>query len=167
MKKSIPMAICYDFDGTLAPGNMQEHNFLPALGIEASLFWDRTKELAKEEDSDEILAYMKLMLDLAHEARLPVRRSDFRDLGAKLEFFPGVRSWFPRINAYAAEDSVPFQDQQRDAGGIRQFPHQRLRAQRGQACPLREHRLYRGRRHRHTLLPPIEAGRRILHRGLP
>lgn len=24
-KKLIPMAICYDFDGTLSPGNMQEY----------------------------------------------------------------------------------------------------------------------------------------------
>jgi hypothetical protein len=109
MRQSIPMAICYDFDGTLAPGNMQEHNFLPALGIEAKVFWDRTKELAKAEDSDEILAYMKLMLDLAHEAKLPVRRSDFRGLGAKLDFFPGVGPWFSRINAYAAAKGVKIQ----------------------------------------------------------
>ena len=30
-KKLIPMAIAYDFDGTLAPGNMQEYDFIPAL----------------------------------------------------------------------------------------------------------------------------------------
>jgi hypothetical protein len=109
MKKSISMAICYDFDGTLAPGNMQEHNFLPSLGIESSTFWSRTKDLAKEQDSDEILAYMKLMLDLAHEARLPVRRDDFRALGAKLDFFPGVETWFPRVDAYAAAKGVKFE----------------------------------------------------------
>jgi hypothetical protein len=106
MRQSILMAICYDFDGTLAPGNMQEHNFLPALGIEAQAFWNRTKDLAKEQDSDEILAYMKLMLDLAHEAKHPVRRGDFRDLGAKLDFFPEVKSWFSRINAYAAAKGI-------------------------------------------------------------
>ena len=32
-KKYIPMAIVYDFDGTLAPGNMQEHQFLPDIGM--------------------------------------------------------------------------------------------------------------------------------------
>jgi hypothetical protein len=27
------MAIACDFDGTLAPGNMQEHQFLPDIGM--------------------------------------------------------------------------------------------------------------------------------------
>jgi phosphoserine phosphatase len=105
-KKTISMAICYDFDGTLAPGNMQEHNFLPELGVEPEDFWARVKKLAQEQDSDEILAYMKLMIDLAREAHLPVKREDFRELGAKLEFFPGLSDWFARINAYALAKGV-------------------------------------------------------------
>jgi phosphoserine phosphatase len=105
-KKFVPMAICYDFDGTLAPGNMQEHNFLPALGIEAGEFWAETKSLAKTQDSDEILAYMKLMIEYAHRGGIPVRRSDFAALGAKLDFFPGVRQWFARIRDYARSRNV-------------------------------------------------------------
>ena len=31
--KYIPMAIVYDFDGTLVPGNMQEPQFIPAIGM--------------------------------------------------------------------------------------------------------------------------------------
>jgi phosphoserine phosphatase len=105
-KKLIPMAILYDFDGTLAPGNMQEHNFLPSLGMESAAFWARTKELATQQDADEILAYMRLMLDLAHQGRIRVRREDFRALGAKLECFPGVADWFGRINAYALDKGI-------------------------------------------------------------
>jgi hypothetical protein len=105
-KKLVPMAICYDFDGTLAPGNMQEHNFLPALGIEAEEFWAEVKALAKKQDSDEILAYMKLMIEYARSGGIPVRRSDFLDLGAKLDFFPGVRQWFARSRDYARERGV-------------------------------------------------------------
>jgi hypothetical protein len=30
-KKLVPTAVLYDFDGTLAPGNMQERDFFPAL----------------------------------------------------------------------------------------------------------------------------------------
>lgn len=106
MSALLPMAICYDFDGTLAPGNMQEHNFLPALGVEPEAFWKMTAELAKKEEADEILAYMRLMLDLARSARIPVRREDFRAHGAGLDFFPGVGSWFPRVNAYAASKGI-------------------------------------------------------------
>jgi len=105
-KKLIPMAICYDFDGTLAPGNMQEHNFLPSLGIEAAAFWAEVKALAKRQESDEILAYMKLMIERAHSGGIPVRRNNFQALGAKLEFFPGVRQWFGRARDYAREKNV-------------------------------------------------------------
>ena len=31
-KKYIDVAICYDFDGTLSPKNMQEYDFFNALG---------------------------------------------------------------------------------------------------------------------------------------
>lgn len=36
--KLIPMAIAYDFDGTLAPGNMQEYDFLTALNVRPKQF---------------------------------------------------------------------------------------------------------------------------------
>lgn len=30
------VALIYDFDGTLAPGNMQEYDFIPAVGKDTS-----------------------------------------------------------------------------------------------------------------------------------
>jgi phosphoserine phosphatase len=102
-KDAVSMAICYDFDGTLAPGNMQENGFLPGLGLDSDDFWARVGRLARDQDSDEILAYMKLMVDLSREARAPLRREDLHRLGAELRFFPGVLGWFARINAYALE----------------------------------------------------------------
>jgi hypothetical protein len=104
--RSVSVAICYDFDGTLAPGNMQEHSFIPALGVGSGEFWARAQRMAEEQDADPILAYMKLMLDMARAAGLPVRRDDFRAHGARLECFPGVDSWFKRVNAYAASRGV-------------------------------------------------------------
>ena len=53
-KKLIPMAIAYDFDGTLAPGNMQDYDFIPALDMKPGVFWKEAKRKAKEQDADEI-----------------------------------------------------------------------------------------------------------------
>ncbi len=105
-KKPVPMAICYDFDGTLAPGNMQEYNFLPAIQIKPDAFWAESRALAVGQDADEILAYMRLMLDKARAAKVSVTKRAFRDFGSTIEFFPGVADWFARINEYARGKGV-------------------------------------------------------------
>jgi hypothetical protein len=76
-KKQIPLAICYDFDGTLAPGNMQERDFIPEIGMDKSGFWQEVQALAKAHSGDQILLYMKLMLDKAQAHKVTVRRADF------------------------------------------------------------------------------------------
>lgn len=80
---------------------MQEHNFLPALGIKPRTFWANAKKKAKEHDMDEILAYMQLTIDEAKNKNLPIRKTDFINYGKRIEFFEGVESYFDRINAYA------------------------------------------------------------------
>jgi hypothetical protein len=105
-KKLIPMAISYDFDGTLAPGNMQEYDFIPALNMLTKHFWDSVEDLAKEHEMDPILAYMHTMLEEARKAHVPVRKADFKTFGAGIGLFPGVADWFKRINAYAKSKGV-------------------------------------------------------------
>lgn len=105
-KKLMKVAIAYDFDGTLAPGNMQEHAFLPSLGINPKLFWTKAKKKAKENDMDEILAYMQITLEEARIKNLPIRKSDFINYGKGIQFFEGVESYFDRINAYAKKKEI-------------------------------------------------------------
>lgn len=105
-KKQHRIAIAYDFDGTLAPGNMQEHNFLPALGIKPRTFWANAKKKAKEHDMDEILAYMQLTIEEAKTKNLPIRKSDFINYGKSISFFEGVETYFDRINAYAKSKRI-------------------------------------------------------------
>lgn len=101
------MAICYDFDGTLAPGNMQEHDFFPDLKVAPKDFWEESNALAREQEVDPILAYMKLMLDKARlSGKVRVSRSAFREYGKTVTFFKGVRNWFGEINEYAAQKGV-------------------------------------------------------------
>lgn len=105
-KKLIPLAIAYDFDGTLAPGNMQEYDFIPALKMKSKEFWTDVKKKAKEQDADEILAYMDTMLRNADSQQVPVRKSDFKDFGSKINLFPGVETWFKRVNEYGKSKGV-------------------------------------------------------------
>jgi len=102
-KTLVKIAIAYDFDGTLAPGNMQEHSFIPKLGINKTEFWKTSNAQAREQDMDDILAYMQLMLQKAEEKHIPVTRKAFLDHGKDIRFFDGVESFFNRINNYAAE----------------------------------------------------------------
>ncbi|WP_319533147.1 HAD family hydrolase [uncultured Cohaesibacter sp.] len=105
-KRSVVLGIAYDFDGTLAPGNMQEHQFLPDVGINAGDFWREVKQITKREQADEVLVYMNLMLRKAHAAGISVRRADFKKRGNEMELFQGVEDWFDRINEYGKKKGV-------------------------------------------------------------
>ncbi|MDZ7740822.1 MAG: HAD family hydrolase [Bacteroidota bacterium] len=104
--EKIKLAIAYDFDGTLAPGNMQEHSFIPKLGIDKMDFWKEANGYARRHDMDDILAYMQLMLIKAREKDIPITRSSFLEHGKEIGFFKGVKTFFDRINAYATSNNA-------------------------------------------------------------
>lgn len=99
-KKKPVLAISYDFDGTLAPGNMQEYDFVPAVGMTTKEFWNEVGTLTKKHDADQILMYMMHMLRKADVAEVPIRKQDFQNFGKSVALFDGVRDWFKRINDY-------------------------------------------------------------------
>jgi len=119
MKKHIPFAIVYDFDGTLAPGNMQERDFIPKIGMTKKAFWKEVEKECIKHEADNILIYMKLMLRKADVASVPVRKKDFKSYGKQLSFFDGVlpckkenltiKGWFDRINEYGKQSGVALQ----------------------------------------------------------
>ncbi len=100
------IALIYDFDGTLAAGNMQEYDFIPAVGKSNIEFWDESNRLAKEQDADQILTYMALMIHEAQAKGLSLRREAFQESGKRVELFPGVLEWFDRINDYGEAQGV-------------------------------------------------------------
>lgn len=108
MKTKRPIvAICYDFDGTLAPGNMQEYGFFPGLSEEnQKSFWNQSAELARRNGANQILAYMHLMLEKAKESKsqtdspLKTTRKAIKEYGKSIPLFPGVDSWFKRVCSY-------------------------------------------------------------------
>jgi hypothetical protein len=97
-------ALVYDFDGTLARGNIQERTFLPELGIEnPAEFWDEVRSEARRHDADEILVYMWRMLERARARNVAIDEPTLMRHGAKADLFDGVSSWFERINRYATD----------------------------------------------------------------
>ena len=100
------VAIVYDFDGTLGKGNMQAHSLIPSMGIKPKKFWRKVKALAKQNDADEILAYMCLMIKKAPKDA-PITKKQLLDHGGNVPLFKGLegegRSWFDRLKTYADE----------------------------------------------------------------
>ncbi len=96
-------ALIYDFDGTLARGNLQETSFVPDIGMTKEAFWTEVNERTREHDADGILVYMHLMLDKSRENGVQVSKEDLRRHGKEARLFPGLKSgsWFRRINEHA------------------------------------------------------------------
>ncbi|MEG2849429.1 MAG: HAD family hydrolase [Bacteroidales bacterium] len=105
--KKLPIvALIYDFDGTLSSGNMQEYSFIKAIGKDKDEFWAETAQMAKNQDSDNVLIYMLLMLQKAKEMGISLRKESFQGFGKDVILFKGVESWFNRINEYGNEHGV-------------------------------------------------------------
>ena len=106
MENSLRIAIIYDFDGTLAPGNMQEYDFIPAVGKDNEEFWQESSAMAEQHYWDTILSYLYHMIKEAKNKNVSLRKEAFRESGSKVSLFEGVREWFPRINAYALQRGI-------------------------------------------------------------
>lgn len=85
---------------------MQEHHFIPRVGMNTKAFWREVRETAEKHQADQILVYMNLMRKKAAEAGVPFRRADFKAHGAELTLFPGVLDWFDRITEFGRDHEV-------------------------------------------------------------
>lgn len=97
------IALIYDFDGTLAPGNMQEFGFIQAIGDDIDQFWEKCNNLASNNDANHILTYMYTMLKEARADGISLRRESFQKFGSMVKLFPGVQEWFSVINKVGDE----------------------------------------------------------------
>lgn len=100
------IALIYDFDGTLSPGNMQEFGFIQAVGQTPQEFWTKSDQLAIDQDASNVLSYMKLMYDEAKKNGIELRREKFKEFGKDIELFEGVREWFSAVNEYGESRGV-------------------------------------------------------------
>jgi phosphoserine phosphatase len=99
------IALVYDFDGTLSPQPMQEYTVLPKIGVEPAQFWALVNREARETESDPMLVYMRHIIEALERVKVDVKREDFAAMASAIEYFPGVATWFARMNAYVKKRS--------------------------------------------------------------
>ena len=95
-----------DFDKTLCTTDMQNYAFIPSLGMTPAEFWAEANGFGRSNRMDGILAYMYTMIREAERRRRPFTRSDLVEKGRDIVLFPGVESWFRRINDFGRRQAV-------------------------------------------------------------
>lgn len=104
-EKNPIIAICYDFDKTLTPDDMQAQGYIQSIKKNVEEFWKESNALAKKNDMDQNLAWMLKMKEKA-EGQILFRKDKFRKYGSKIKFFPGVKKWFERIKNYGKKQNI-------------------------------------------------------------
>lgn len=99
------LALCYDFDRTLTPVDMQAQGFIQDAGFGVEEFWQRCDEEIARHSMDGISAYMKFMKETA-EGKIHMTREGLKAYGKKIQLDPGVQDWFSRIRAYGEAQGV-------------------------------------------------------------
>ena len=101
-------ALVYDFDGTLAEGDCAQHGLMDALGIEdVKAFWEEAKNRTRLDDGDEILSYLGLLVEKAGEFKAKeLTESSLIEHGKSIPLFPGVDTWFDRINEFGRRQGL-------------------------------------------------------------
>ena len=98
------IACIWDFDKTLIPGYMQEPIF-DRYGIDGRAFWDEVNRLPEIYAQRGVrvspeTVYLNHLLSFVRNGPLKgLRNRDLRDLGAELQFYPGVPEIFRELKA--------------------------------------------------------------------
>lgn len=105
-KESKPVvAICYDFDKTLSPDDMQAQGYIQSVGYNVDEFWKESNARAATNEMDQNLAYMFTMKEKS-EGKVLFTKEQLADYGASVKLFPGVEQWFERIRDYGKKEGV-------------------------------------------------------------
>lgn len=99
------IAICYDFDKTLSPDDMQAQGYIQSLDYEVPNFWKESNTLANNNDMDQNLAYM-FMMSTKSRGKNYLTKEMLIKYGSEVQLFPGVDTWFDRINEYGDKKGI-------------------------------------------------------------
>ena len=104
--KSLTVAICYDFDKTLASNDMQSFSFIPNLKMEPDQFWQKVEIFRRKNKCDPILAYLQTMIAESARQNIVLTKEYLTDMGKNIKFYDGVTTWFKRLNNYAKKIGI-------------------------------------------------------------
>ena len=99
------LAICYDFDRTLTPDDMQAQGYIQDIGWDIEKFWAESNAIAEANNMDQTLAYMYKMIEEAAGHFYPTKEA-LAGYGSKVQLYPGVEDWFARIKKYGEERGI-------------------------------------------------------------
>lgn len=103
------IALCYDFDKTLSPDDMQAQGYIQTVQPEGSDvigdFWKESNSRAAANNMDKNLAYMYTMKKKAR-GQIVFTKEKLADYGSKVALFQGVKDWFKRIRDYGAKRGI-------------------------------------------------------------
>lgn len=100
------MAICYDFDKTLSPADMQTFTLIPSFEVDQDEFWAESNKLAHENLMDTNLAWMYELIKYSKFKGKSLKREYFNRIGADVKLFDGVDTWFARTTECAARKGI-------------------------------------------------------------
>ena len=100
------MAICYDFDKTLSPDDMQSFTLIPSFGVDKDTFWKDSNALAHDNLMDNNLAWMRELVRHSKFKNKSLKRDYFHEMGSKIPLYKGVTTWFNRVNKYAMSKGI-------------------------------------------------------------
>lgn len=103
------IAICYDFDKTLSPDDMQSFTLIPSLDMDKESFWAESNTLARENLMDNNLAWMHQLIIKSQERRKPISKEYFNQIGADIPLYKGVDTWFDRVTQYGEKRNIEVQ----------------------------------------------------------
>lgn len=97
------IAIMYDFDDTLSVDCMENFGLFQYLNVKKEDFFAKADERAAKLNMDKVLAFMFTLVKDAEKENKPLTKEVLKNCGKTIQFFPGVLSWFDRINKFGLD----------------------------------------------------------------
>jgi len=104
MPRSNTIAIIFDFDDTLGDDttNLFLKEKLEMNEEQIDKFWNKDVSRRVKQGWDPPLAYVDLILSLVKKKKLKITNEDLRELGNKVQLYPGVSDLFQRLRSFVA-----------------------------------------------------------------